>query len=340
VVAVWEPKAKTPKHRNAESRGTRAVARAADRLESRSPRRRPAFTLVELLLVMAILVVLISALIVVGRSQIAKGKAREAHTMLSTLQSAAQQFAAEKPLSKVKGYAARYGDYPPDELDGFLKGVGILGSGGALVVPGGTDLKIPSNKIENVRNGDIKAFALAVRLYSQEGAATLDRIPSKYRAPAVKDASGTPLEFLHHGDGNTFKTGQDVPLDYFVDPWGTPIAYFAAKTGGPSVWDSNTNNVAKVGNRQLTTQVLRSLSNDVPVFVSYGPDGPGQFAADFLVGGKYPPDLVQDIGDEPDGADRVVNNTLNADNLYSIESAQSRILQGGFAVGNLVGSPN
>ena len=319
------------------------------RQESRPP-GPPAFTLVELLLVMAILVVLIGAVITVGRSQIAKGKVRETQTVLSTLQSAAQQFAAEKPLSKVRGYVARYGDYPPDELDGFLKSKGIPGSKAppdtdGRIAPGGSDLKVPdNNKLENVRNGDIKAFALAVRLFSREGAATLDRIPSKYRAPAVKDASGTPAEFLHHGTDDAFKTGQDEPLDYFVDPWGTPIAYLATAdlrkdaSGDPylSEWDKSTNNVAKAGNRWKTCRALRLLSNEVPFFVSYGPDGPEQFAPDFRVNGKYAPDLIYDMWDGPDPDVGTIDNTLNADNLYSIEGVESRILKTeGFRLGHL-----
>ena len=164
----------------------------------RSTGDRGGFTLVELLLVMVIIVILIGTVIAVGHSQVEKAKRRETAGLLDTLRLAAAQFAEEKPLRQVRGYRARYGSYPADELDGFRSSAMIPGSSG-FIAPGGSDLIVPGDDLATVHNGDIKAFALAVRSYSEKGAAILDRIPSKYRAPAERDpVSGDVLEYLNH----------------------------------------------------------------------------------------------------------------------------------------------
>ena len=293
--------------------------------ETRSPKcRRSAFSLIELLVVMVIIVILIGTVIAIGGSQLEKAKRRETAGVLDTLRLAATQFAEENPLRQVRGYRARYGSYPPDELDGFLSSEGIPGSD-ASIAPGGSDLECLGGDLATVPNGDIKAFALAIRLYSEKGAAILDRVPPKYRAPAERNpTSGDVLEYLDRDDSDTFTAG-DEPLDYFIDAWGTPIAYFAARpSGGPSVWDSDVGgNVQAAGDRRYTCGALLSLSNDVPVFVSYGPDGPEQFNADFFENG-FPPDLIYDFGQ--DDPEYTFDHPLNGDNIYSNETVRDKIL--------------
>ncbi|MFH0983294.1 MAG: prepilin-type N-terminal cleavage/methylation domain-containing protein [Planctomycetota bacterium] len=304
--------------------------------ESSIVNRVAAFTLVELLVVIAIIVILIGAVIMVGRSRIAAAKASETAGLLNTLQLAAQQFASEKPLSKVKGYQTRYGDYPPDELDGFLQSAGVPSipppppppSTVGRIAPSGSDLEVPTNLAE-VDHGDIKAFALAIRSYSQAGAAILDRIQPKYRAAAHK-ASGVPDEYLDRNGNGTFDPGQDEPLDYFMDGWGTPVAYFATTPDSTAngMWDQPPN-VRAAGDRWKTCAALRSLSNDVPVFVSYGPDGPEQFSDDFReppVTG-YHPDLIYDFNEPLPKPRFKFDHLLNRDNVYSSETVQDKILR-------------
>ncbi len=293
-------------------------------------------------MVLAVILILVGALVTVGRSRIAAAKKSETQGMLQTLQLAAQQFAEEKPLSKVKGYRLRYGDYPPDELDGFVgdEDWGIPGSTSKISQ---NHLNINKDSLKNVRNGDIKAFALAVRSYNQTGAAILDRIQPKYRAPAHKGADGMPDEYLDRNGDGQFTAGQDEPLDYFIDTWGTPVAYFAtadtrtdsAGNPIPSQWD-NPPNVENPGNRVRTCQALRSLSNDTPVFVSYGPDAPEQFSEDFRVNGFWP-DLIYDFNEGPANVDQRIEHPMNQDNIYSNETVREKILQVSFTQGVLQG---
>ena len=124
---------------------------------------------------MGIIALLLGALTMVGRSVITKGQVREAQTLLIKLDMAAQEFADDAPLSKVPNYKSRYGDYPPDELDGFLLSARIPRSSSTNtsqghIAPGGADLVVPSN-ISGVANADIKAFTLACRLYSTDASA-------------------------------------------------------------------------------------------------------------------------------------------------------------------------
>ena len=294
----------------------------------RSSRRRfRAFTLVELLLVMVIIVILIGTVIAIGHSQVEKARRRETAGVLDTLRLAAAQFAEEKPLRQVRGYRARYGSYPADELDGFLSSEGIPGSG-ECIAPGGSDLEVFSDDLATVHNGDIKAFALAVRSYSEKGAAILDRVPSKYRVPAERDpVSGNVLEYLNRDNVQGFTAG-DEPLDFFIDAWGTPIAYFAARpSSAPSVWDSDVGgNVQAADDRRRTCGALLSLSNDVPVFVSYGPDGPEQFNDDFRESGNYWPDLIYDFNEPSPKNPFRFDHPLNGDNVYSNETVRDKIL--------------
>ena len=277
---------------------------------------------------MAIIVILIGAVITVGRAQTDKARERETAGVLETLNLVARQFADEKPhpLRRVRGYRTRYGLYPPDELDGFA-------AGDDVGIPGTTDskisqhlLNIDKDGLKTVDHGDIKAFVLAVRLYSQTGGAMLEDIQAKYRHAAHKDADGNPDEFLNRDGNTTFDPAVDEPLDYLVDAWGTPIAYFATRPSDDySVWDNDTVNVQTEGDRRRTCGALLSLSNDVPVFVSYGPDGPEQFSQDFIDANEgHVPDLIYDFGQ--DVPEYTFDHPLNRDNVYSNETVRDKIL--------------
>ncbi|MCP4591148.1 MAG: hypothetical protein GY842_10410 [bacterium] len=309
------------------------------------PTRPRGFSLVELLVVFGIIVLLIGTVIGVGRRQISRAKESEARAVLDNLNLAAKQFADEKPLGKVRGYSNRYGPFPPDELDGFVKVTSPPGFK-SRISPGGASsyVTLPTNNdIALVDNGDIKAFALAIRSYSESGAAILDRIQLKYRHAAHKDLTGVPDEYLDRDGDAAFTPSVDEPLGYFVDPWGTPIAYFAMRQGnaGAAVWDNLTpGNVQTAGDRGRLSRALLSLSNSVPVFVSYGADGREQFNPDFLEGGVYPPDLIYDYN-EDDSASKPefeIDHPLNVDNLYSNAAIQDKILRGPIAPGVLVGT--
>ena len=294
---------------------------SAKQIQTRRP-RRVGFSLIELMVVMAILAVLLSVMMVVGGSALTSAKKREAKTMLGVLDMAAKQFADEKPLSGVRGYKPRYGHYPPDELDGFIKGVGLPDTERSLSKG---HLSIKKDTLADARNCDIKAFALAARTYSESAGAILDKIAPKYRVGAKPDEDGKPLEYLDRSDNDTYDPGQDEPLDYFVDPWGTPIAYFAitySQTSG--LWDRDTANLQDAGDRVRTSAALRMCSNDVPVFVSYGPDGPDQFSEDFKIDG-YHPDLIYDLNEPTPRPKFRIDMPGNSDNVYSIQAVEDRI---------------
>ena len=115
-------------------------------------RRRDAFTLVELLVVIGIIAVLAASVITGGSVLLTRARAKHTEATLTMVQHAIEQFQRDAPSivnanqrdssGALRRYRTRYGGYPPDELEVFT-GLGLTGDdrgrtlapGGAVVIP-------------------------------------------------------------------------------------------------------------------------------------------------------------------------------------------------------------
>ncbi|MEE9294571.1 MAG: type II secretion system protein [Phycisphaerae bacterium] len=285
-------------------------------LGARISSRRAGFTLVELLVVIAIIAILMSVLIVAAVSATDEAKRKETHTVMQLLDMAIAQFKDEAPLKRVTDYRKRYGDYPCDELEPFVRGgTGIPGSVNNFVVGPGTasTVNMGGGGLVGIPNREIAAMALVINLYSQDAAVTLDQIGSRYRRPPAN-----PADFFDRNGDGTLDT-DDEPLIYFVDAWGTPFDYFSVNTLPPPATQFPATGPA-ARDRLEASRALIAANRGKPLLVSYGATGPEKRA---VMGGtpRGPSPLVIDYSD-----DAQFNNALNHDNVYLDTSLKDRIL--------------
>ncbi len=276
-------------------------------LESVATRlRRAGFTLVELLVAIAVIALLVGLIGVAGSSALVRGRVRETQSVMRTLEMAITQFNEEAPLGRVPAYRGRYGNYPCDELEGFVR---IVGAPGIPAIPAGTgpvigpgsasDLNTPIAGLGAIENQDIKAMVLVMRLYSPAATEILDKIPAQYRRtpPDIDEF------FDRDTDGNLGP--DDEPLVYFVDSWGTPFGYYATRQTG-----------ATPTPRGQLSDAFVSLNRTRPLLVSYGPNGPDQL------------ELPLPVTMESDYSDSAINDLYNEDNVYIDESIKDRLREG------------
>ena len=280
--------------------------------------RGSGFTLVELLVVLVVLAVLIAAAVGVSGHVMDNARASQTRGLMLSLELAIDQFKNDDPLGKVKEYRDRYRGYPADELEPFLNGSGISGSGGTFVRPGAqSNLVVPDDDVTKVESAPIRAMALSIRLHSPKGSAILDEISARYRRPP---ANPDTEFFDRKSDGFTT---DDVPLDYFVDAWGTPLDYFAVNpVANSKVYKEAPSDSGK--KRFKASHFMITKNRGKPVLVAYGPDGVEQNSPAFIADND-PTDLVADHAGDDGSVKEMIDNPLNDDNVYLDESLGERL---------------
>ncbi|MGD2108019.1 MAG: type II secretion system protein [Phycisphaerae bacterium] len=321
-----------------------------------------AFTLVELLVVMVIMIILIGSVLVATQAVIRKAKTTGTEAVLAVVQDAVSQFAREQKANptltqaaqragttKVR-YAKRYGSFPPDELELFtdagLAGSDATGSGGSLA-PGGAKLYLDGDalaaplpplqfyayggeewKQNALESRDMAAMILAIELYSDTASAILDRIPNDNRHAGILDPqTGHPVMFLDRNGDGKWDSG-DLQIRYIIDGWGMAVGYLAQRDWNeddPPAPSSNHEDW-----NQAATQLVR-LNGGQPVIMSYGPDGGQQFEKEIMepAGGETGvASLVGDWVGEPNDPRFQIDHPLNADNLYADPALKDKLEAG------------
>ncbi len=279
----------------------------------RPANRASAFSLVELLVVLAVLSLLIGMAFKGASSMTESAKVRETEGLFAALNQAVDAYELEAKQSRAGGgVAQRYQKLPPDDMTLFVNGVMASGT---VIDPEGDylfyDLRDPSTGILTSfahNHSDVRAMVLAMRLRSPRASEILDGINKKYVVNEGK------LEF-NPGDGT-----ESIPLVHYVDGWGTEIEYFA-----------NGFNYDGAGVRDLASTALVHKNNGEPLFVSYGPNGSEQLSEDFLFDPSYGDTSIiadfigADVGGNILTPEGLINHELNQDNVYSSDTFKERM---------------
>ncbi len=192
-------------------------------------RRRQAFTLIELVVVVSLILILISAVFVGGPKLINQSRTMQTQSVLVVMRDIIEQFKLERTdnpgimiisrqgdpssATPLRSYKDRYGLYPPDELEIFtdagLPGSGsasgqykprTLAPGGYTVVPSasaGSSYGVAMNRYRDgdsvtapeFENRDLAAMILAIELYGTASKAMLEGITDKNRSPGALDSA-------------------------------------------------------------------------------------------------------------------------------------------------------
>jgi type II secretory pathway pseudopilin PulG len=295
--------------------------------------------MIEILVVIAIIAILIAIAFTGGSAVINSGKTRDTQALFATLDQALLAYHDEVKQSRMEHVEDIFNGYPPDDIDVFyysVNGTPVAGcdlhmvrSGqvlrGTTTVPmgllddqRGSDGMLSTPRVDSVHHGDIRAMVLAMRVWSSQASAILDRIDPRLRVSAREEAekTGTSILVWDRGDGTP-----PIPLDYYVDAWGTPLEYYATRIGPCK-------DPSKTTVRQIASSAFMKANNGKALLASYGPNGPDQLSADFLSTGDST--LVGDWWDNTAGTgapDHLINNPLNDDNVYSSDVFQNRMRQ-------------
>lgn len=323
--------------------------------------RRSALTLVELLIVIVVIGILVSAILVASSGFINKGRANNTQSVLQIVADAVEEFKREqsaKPtitranqlkrpdvgdLSKDKVlYSDRYGLYPPDELEVFTK-EGLPGSQppSRTLAPGAAEAVAPGSSApwgamrfykdgsDALENRDQAAMILAIETLSESASAILDRIPDRNRTTGALNASSEPALFLDRNkDGKWDPNDHQIRL--IVDDWGNPISYLAERFEQEE--SANFKPIPSTNHKDwnhVSGEIIR-LNGGQPVIFSYGPNGKDQLSRDAM-GANGTATLMGDMHPTtpgPDDQEHIIDNPLNADNVYANPALKEKLAKG------------
>ncbi len=331
--------------------------------------RRSALTLVELLIVIVIIGILVSAILVASSGFINKGRANNTQSVLQIVADAVEDFKREQsikptitrferpkmpsvgdPSKTTISYAERYGNYPPDELEVFssANGAGLPGLVTPLsLAPGGAEVVGPTpppwgamrfykdedQAANALENRDQAAMILAIETLSESASAILDRIPDRNRTPGpLKD--GNPALFLDRpapttGTRSNTWDANDHQIRLIVDDWGMPISYFAQRDWKEAPGFTPIVSTNQAAWNEASTEFIR-MNGGQPIIMSYGPNGKDQLTKDAM-GATGTATLMGDMHPAtpgPDDQERVIDNPLNADNVYSNPALKEKLAKG------------
>lgn len=309
------------------------------------PIRHSAITMVELLVVVVVIGILISAILTASSALIGRSKVNNTKAVLQVVADAVEEFKREqttKPTiasakqagssGRVVKYSDRYGMYPPDELElftlaglpGAQPGEGTLAPKGATInpSPGGGPYPLMMFHTQGGNpaaheHRDLVAMIVAIESYGQTSSSILSRLPDKARTAGVLDpATGSPSQFLDRPP--TGWDANDGQIRYIVDEWGVPISYLSQRDfkknppgERPNIPSSN-----HAGWNEASTELIR-MNGGQPIVFSYGPDGKEQLTADAMGNNNGKASLVGDF-EVDDGSYKahIIDHPMNADNVY------------------------
>ncbi|MCH7591491.1 MAG: type II secretion system protein [Planctomycetes bacterium] len=293
-------------------------------------RRASAFTIIELLVVMGIIVVLVGSVMVAGSALITKSKITNTRATLIVVRDAVEQFAREqkaKPtLTRRKQgglkYKDRFGFFPPDELEWFdgIRGANIIPDVGTFddMLFFVTTPTAPETASEH---RDLAAMILAIELFGNESKDILNRIAGRNRTAGPVDGTDDPSQFLDRNTDGAWDA-DDVQIRYIVDDWGTPIGYMSQRD-----WVLNADAATRSQNHQdwnrVSTQLIRLNSNQ-PLIFSYGPDGRDQLTKDAM-GTAADASIPTDFAQDPPAPPNKLDHAYNADNVYVDETLKEKL---------------
>lgn len=315
--------------------------------------RRSGMTLIELLIVVVIIGILISAVMVASTSLIVRSKTRNTQAVLQIVADAVEQFKrteTEKPtITRNATYKRRYGLYPPDELEVFSDVASSLPAipnrlatpTGSVIVPAPSP-KYPamrfytdSSVTDVFEHRDLAALIVAIESQGGEAAAILDRISDRNRSAGTLDASRNPAQFLDRPEGinstppaNGIWNADDLQIRYILDDWGIPIAYMSQRDFAEATEDQTVSSNHPEWN-EASTEMIR-LNNGQPLIFSYGPNGKDQTSAEYAKldeGATFMGDF-EPTNATPENKPHLIDHPMNADNVYLNDQLREKLAKG------------
>jgi len=285
------------------------------------------FTLVEILVVIAIIGILLSIVFKGGSALVENARKRDTEALLNKLNLALDEYRREVDTSRIPYAKNIFNGAPPDDLRVFygttvtvggcpvqMRNTGAILQNGtpvsanALVDSRNTSTGQLSDPTAPLIHGDIRAMVLGIRLNSPKANAILKSIDPKYWA-SPEQVNG--YEFAADPTSNDPTTR--IPLDFLLDGWGRPLEYFSTCI---------CRDVSSLTPRDRVSNAFVHVNNDGPILVSYGADGDEQFAADRLASEGDTSSVVADYF-----PDNLMNSPFNSDNVYSSDFFTNRIRQ-------------